>query len=114
VEYTTLVVTATIHDRVPVILDQDSYDLWLDPGMKDVNAASDLLKPYDARLMRRYPISTRINHVANDDEGCSAQLAQSQNRLFSSSGRKNVEGSTLISSLLHPRRGIRSGNFYGF
>ena len=26
------------------------------------------LKPYDARLMRCYPVSTRINHVANDDE----------------------------------------------
>jgi len=36
-----------------------------------VSAASELLKPYDARLMRRYPISTRINPVANDDEECS-------------------------------------------
>jgi putative SOS response-associated peptidase YedK len=69
---------------MPVILDPDSYDLWLDPGMRDVAAVSDLLKPYDARLMRCYPISTRINHVANDDEACSApvELAQIQNRLF--------------------------------
>ena len=29
------------------------------------------MKPYDARLMRCYPVSTRINHVANDDEECS-------------------------------------------
>jgi putative SOS response-associated peptidase YedK len=50
---------------MPIILDPDGYDLWLDPGMKDVAAASDLLKPYDARLMRCYPISTRINHVAD-------------------------------------------------
>jgi hypothetical protein len=28
------------------------------------NAASDLLKPYDSRLMRCCPVSTRINHVA--------------------------------------------------
>jgi putative SOS response-associated peptidase YedK len=56
---------------MPVILDPEAYDLWLDPGMKDVSAASDLLRPYDARLMRCYPLSTRINHVANDDEGCS-------------------------------------------
>jgi putative SOS response-associated peptidase YedK len=70
---------------MPVILDPDSYDLWLDPGMQDVAAASDLLKPFDARLMRCYPISTRINFVANDDEECSApvELAQTQNRLFS-------------------------------
>jgi putative SOS response-associated peptidase YedK len=78
-------VTSAVHDRMPVILDPDSYDLWLDPGMGDVSAASDLLKPYDARVMRCYPISTRINHVANDDAECSApvELAKIQNRLFS-------------------------------
>jgi len=64
--------TAQVHDRMPVILDPDSYDLWLDPGMRDVAAASDLLKPRDARLMRCYRGSTRINHVGNDDEACSA------------------------------------------
>jgi putative SOS response-associated peptidase YedK len=69
---------------MPVILDPDSYDLWLDPGMRDVKAASGLLKPHDAWLMGRYPISTRINHVANDDEECSrpVALAETQNRLF--------------------------------
>ena len=78
-------VTSPMHDRMPVVLDPDSYDLWLDPGMRDVAAASEMLKPYDARLMRCYPISTRINHVANDDEECSArvELAQIQSRLFS-------------------------------
>ena len=67
-----------------VILDPDGYDLWLDPGMRDVSVASELLKPYDARRMRCYPISTRINHVANDDEECSrcVELADTQNRLF--------------------------------
>ena len=70
---------------MPVILDPDAYDLWLDPGMKDVSAASDLLKPYDARLMRCYPVSTRINSVVNDDEACSApvELVEAQRRLFS-------------------------------
>jgi putative SOS response-associated peptidase YedK len=29
---------ATIHDRMPVILDPSDYDLWLDPGMKNVKA----------------------------------------------------------------------------
>jgi putative SOS response-associated peptidase YedK len=53
-------------------------------GMKDVAAASELLKPYNARLMRCYPVSTRINSVANDDEKCSTpvELAQIQNHLF--------------------------------
>jgi putative SOS response-associated peptidase YedK len=78
-------VTAPVHDRLPVILDPDSYDLWLDPGMTNVGAASDLLKPHDARRMRCFPVSTRINHVANDDPECSlpVEVAGIQNRLFS-------------------------------
>jgi len=78
-------VTAPVHDRMPVILDPDSYDLWLDPGMNNVSAASDLLKPCDARQMRCFPVSTRINHVANDDDECSrpVELDQMQDRLFS-------------------------------
>jgi putative SOS response-associated peptidase YedK len=53
--------------------------------MTNVAAASELLKPYDARLMRCFPVSTRINHVANDDAACSApvELAEVQTRLFS-------------------------------
>ena len=76
--------TSAIHDRMPVILDPDSYDLWLDPGMQDVRAISELLKPYDAHSMRCYPVSTRINNVANDDEECSrsVELLETQDRLF--------------------------------
>jgi putative SOS response-associated peptidase YedK len=64
-------VTSSAHDRMPVILDPDSYDLWLDPGMKNVDAASELLRPYDARLIRCYTVSSRINQAANDDQECS-------------------------------------------
>ena len=77
-------VTAAVHDRMPVIVDPDSYDLWLDPGMTNVAAVSELLKPYDARLVRCYPVSTRINRIENDDEDCSrpAEVAETQERLF--------------------------------
>ena len=78
-------VTLAIHDRMPVILDRDRHDLWLDPRMTNVEVVSEMLKPYDARLMRSHPISTRVNHVANDDEDCSrpVEVAEAQNRLFS-------------------------------
>lgn len=77
-------VTSAVHDRMPVILDPAHYDLWLDPGMQNVAAISELLKPCDARLMRCYPVSTRVNHVGNDDEECSApvEAAEIQHRLF--------------------------------
>jgi putative SOS response-associated peptidase YedK len=76
--------TATVHDRMPVILDPESYDLWLDPGMQNVAAISELLKPYDASQMQLYPVSSRVNHVTNDDEECSrrVEITEAQNRLF--------------------------------
>jgi putative SOS response-associated peptidase YedK len=63
-------VTAQVHDRMPAILDPDTYGLWLDPGMTNVEGVSEMLKPYDARQMRCYPVSTRVNNVGNDDEEC--------------------------------------------
>ena len=70
---------------MPVILNHDSYDLWLDPGMKDVAVVSELLRPCDARLMRCYPVSNRVNSVINDDEECSraAEFSDNQRGLFS-------------------------------
>jgi putative SOS response-associated peptidase YedK len=79
------VVAATVHDRMPVILHPDSYDRWLDPGMTNVRVIPELLKPYDARLMRCYPVSSRVNHVGNDDAECSRPVepVQAQNSFFS-------------------------------
>jgi hypothetical protein len=46
--------------------------------------ASELPKSYDARRMRCYPVSARINYVDNDDEECSVlvELAGIQDRFF--------------------------------
>ena len=63
---------------MPVILDKDDYDLWLDPGMTNIDAISELLKPFDARLMRSYPVSSRVNQVQNDDEDCAKPVALDQ------------------------------------
>jgi putative SOS response-associated peptidase YedK len=35
-----------------------------------------MLKPFDAALMNRYPVSTRINQVQNDDADCAKPLDQ--------------------------------------
>jgi putative SOS response-associated peptidase YedK len=75
-------VTSPVHDRMPVILDPDSYDFWRDPGMNDVQVISELLKPYDPSQMRCYPVSSRVNNVGNDDEECSRRIELAQNRLF--------------------------------
>jgi putative SOS response-associated peptidase YedK len=61
---------ADVHNRMPVILRPDDYDLWLDPGFQNLNELSSLLLPYDAKLMSRYTVSTRVNSVKNDDARC--------------------------------------------
>jgi putative SOS response-associated peptidase YedK len=65
---------AEIHDRMPVILKPDDYDLWLDPGFRDTASLSGMLKPFDPTRMRRYPVSTRVNQVQNDDAECAKPL----------------------------------------
>jgi putative SOS response-associated peptidase YedK len=65
---------ADVHDRMPVILSPEHYDLWLDPGFRRVDALKEMLNPFDATLMRRYPVSTRVNFVKNDDPECAAPL----------------------------------------
>ena len=76
-------VASSVHDRMPVILDRGDYDLWLDPKMTNIEAVSDLLRPYDAQLMRSYPVSSRVNHVVNDDAECSTPIqVQNQSLLF--------------------------------
>jgi putative SOS response-associated peptidase YedK len=59
--------------------------LWLDPGMTNAQVVSELLKPYDAKSMRCYPVSSRVNNVVNDDADCSSAVEKSdiQNGLFS-------------------------------
>jgi putative SOS response-associated peptidase YedK len=61
---------ADIHDRMPVILSPDDYDLWLDPAFRNMASVSEMLKPFDPSQMKRYPVSTRVNQVQNDDADC--------------------------------------------
>lgn len=65
---------ADVHDRMPVILPPASYDRWLDPGFQDVAETASMLRPFDAEVMRRYPVSQRVNNVANDDPECSTPI----------------------------------------
>ncbi|WP_394555241.1 hypothetical protein C1N61_26250 (plasmid) [Priestia aryabhattai] len=67
-------VTKEVHDRMPVILEEDAYDLWLDPQMEDTEYLKSLLVPYPAEQMKMYPVSTIVNSPKNDVEECLAPL----------------------------------------
>lgn len=75
---------ADMHDRMPVIVPADKYGIWLDPDVNDFEAIREILKPYDADQMRRYPVSTKLNHSRNEGAESAAQvtLDASTNQLF--------------------------------
>jgi putative SOS response-associated peptidase YedK len=64
---------ADVHDRMPAILDPDDYERWLDPGITDSEIVLDCLKPFDLSVMRKYPVSSRVNRPENDDEECARE-----------------------------------------
>jgi putative SOS response-associated peptidase YedK len=67
-------VAAEVHDRMPVILSTDDYDLWLDPGVTNPSRILDCLKPFDPAAMRKYPVSSRVNRPENDDADCAREV----------------------------------------
>ena len=67
-----------IHTRMPVILSPEDYDLWLDPGITAPEKITDLLKPFDARKMRKYPVGPAVNKVVNDGPECAEEIEISE------------------------------------
>ncbi len=55
-----------VHDRMPVILAEQDYDLWLDPMMKEPKLLKPLLRGYPAPEMIGYPVSGRVNKSDSD------------------------------------------------
>ena len=54
-----------VHDRMPVILHPDDYELWLGADERKHDLARELLRPYTAGEMLGYPVSTSINSPRN-------------------------------------------------
>ena len=63
-------VVAPIHDRMPLILPESAYELWLDPAVKDPKKLRSLLVPYPADEMEAYPVGLLVNSPANDVARC--------------------------------------------
>ncbi len=56
----------SIHDRMPVILPREHYEVWLAPGDQKADDLRPLMKPFDASRMAAYAVSTFVNSPAND------------------------------------------------
>jgi putative SOS response-associated peptidase YedK len=56
-----------VHNRMPVILPPEAWELWLDPAAQHPGEVEHLLRPFPAEAMAYYPISSRVNNPINDD-----------------------------------------------
>ncbi|MBC8123081.1 MAG: SOS response-associated peptidase [Gemmatimonadaceae bacterium] len=67
IETCTIITTAAnelmlpIHKRMPVILNADDYERWLDPGEHQAEAVLPLLRPYPSSRMSAHTVSTLVN-----------------------------------------------------
>jgi putative SOS response-associated peptidase YedK len=71
---------ADVHNRMPVILKPADYGLWLDTRVKNPALVSAYLEPFDAGLMKKYPVSTRVNRPENDDQECAQEVSIAVNQ----------------------------------
>ena len=70
---------ADVHRRMPAILKRCDYEQWLDLGIRNPSVVSHCLEPFDAALMKKYPVSTRVNRPENDDHECAQEITVAAN-----------------------------------
>jgi putative SOS response-associated peptidase YedK len=59
-----------IHERMPAIIAQQDYDVWLDSSVTDKQEIMQYLNSGPSIQLTAYPVSTRVNSAKNNDEGC--------------------------------------------
>jgi putative SOS response-associated peptidase YedK len=56
-----------IHDRMPVILSPDTFDVWLDPDNEEIPELVSLLRAAPDGTLAHHAVSPRVGNVRNND-----------------------------------------------
>lgn len=59
-----------IHERMPVVLESELYDTWLDAEFNDTNVLQDILTASRDDVLEIYPVSNYVNNARNDGAQC--------------------------------------------
>ncbi|MDP5276377.1 SOS response-associated peptidase [Chengkuizengella axinellae] len=59
-----------IHDRMPVILNREEENQWLNHEQYQFDSLKPLFKPYPSDQMMAYPVSNVVGNVKNDSPEC--------------------------------------------
>jgi putative SOS response-associated peptidase YedK len=57
---------AGLHDRMPVVVPDDAWGVWLDPHVSDIGELQGLFEPSDEVALRIQPVRDLVNNVRND------------------------------------------------
>lgn len=68
---------APLHARMPVVIGPEDFGRWLDADAHGPDDVADLPRPAPEDFFEAFPISTRVNRVANDDPAIHEPLADS-------------------------------------
>jgi putative SOS response-associated peptidase YedK len=67
---------ADIHDRMPVVLEEDALDEWLDPANRDQPGLKSLLVPSVGGTLDHRPVATTVGNVRNDGPELTEAVAE--------------------------------------
>jgi putative SOS response-associated peptidase YedK len=77
-----------IHERMPVIIAPEAFDLWLNCRDVDAQTAAALLVPCPDDLLVAYPVSPAVNRAANDGAALIEPYAVPEHAVPASSARR--------------------------
>jgi putative SOS response-associated peptidase YedK len=58
-------VLRAVHDRMPVILHPDDYELWLGAEARELDLVKEVLRPYPSEELMSYPVTVSVNSPRN-------------------------------------------------
>ena len=62
--------TRHLHDRMPVILDDNDWDLWLDTEMQEPDVLQQMLNPYPDDLLTVDRVNPHVNNARHEGPEC--------------------------------------------
>ena len=63
-----------VHERMPVFVAPEAFDLWLDCANVEADVAAALIAPADEALLEVHEVSTAVNRVVNDSAALIAPI----------------------------------------
>ena len=73
-----------VHERMPLVLERDEWDRWLDATVTNVESLAGLLSPHAPALVA-FPVGAYVNDPRHDDPRCLEYEDPPQRSLFSTS-----------------------------